>query len=231
MLNKKRNIVLAKILVVCIVVISFTGVVFADKTVKESKEKELFSTTTETRQVADVSDLEKFLSQPNVEMTRAVSLSVKTPCDAQYISNHSSWMYDSNRAVEIADDYLYPLYGVNFYTTSQVSFTSSTNPQTTLNILLNTYGNDADMVMGFSGRNTGGYSSLFGMAYLNNNAMLIRDWNLGENKLTILHEASHCWGNSNDDCGTTDCIMDYGTTANDNYFYCNSCESKTNFPN
>ncbi len=229
MINKKRIVFISKVLVICMLLLSFSITAFAEKD-DNDKDKDIRSSTTSTRQPADISELEMFLTEPTIEMNRAVSLTVKTPCDAQYINAHSSWMYDSNRAVEAADDYLYPLYGVDFYTISQVSFTSTTNPSTTLSNLYNTYNTHANMIMGFVGRNTGSYANLFGMAYVNRNTMLIRDWNLGENKLTILHEASHCWGNTNDDCGTTNCIMDYGTTASSPYFYCTSCKSKTNFP-
>lgn len=141
---------------------------------------------------------------------------VTSPCDAEFRAKYpSSWAYQANAAVERADDGLYDLYGIDYLSVSQQSWSSSgstmsallTNAKTSCGLTYN--GNlTADLMIAFTGKTT--TDRYIGLANVSAPYALIKDGGYDQNAACVQHETGHTYGCSHADKKwdtDTECIM------------------------
>jgi len=125
----------------------------------------------------------------------AVVVYINEPCDEEWRARYgANWMYWANYAVEVADDYLYQQFGIDYYSVAQnIWYSSSTTPSALLVEADQEVGrtNGADIMVAFTGQT---YGSTLGVGYINYGGSLIFDYRSSWNGITVRHETGHNYG-------------------------------------
>ncbi len=130
-----------------------------------------------------------------VGILASIPVYINEPCDEEFRARYpSSWMYWANYAIEVADDYLYQQFGIDYYSVAQnVWYSSSTTPEGLLAEANQEIGrtNGADIMVAFTGQK---YGSVLGVGYINYGGSLIFDYGSSWNWVTVRHETGHNYG-------------------------------------
>lgn len=158
-------------------------------------------------------------NNPNVRRTIYV-VYVTSPCDDEWRSKYSSYMYEAGRTVERADDMLYDEFGIDLYSVAQFPWTSSS---TTSSGLLDeaksnhglTYNGSltAEMMIAFSGVTPSDDPYITGIANVGAPYLVVFDNGYDINAETTQHEVGHtyslmhCESEIGSSYGDKDCVM------------------------
>lgn len=128
-----------------------------------------------------------------------VTVNVTSPCDNEFRQRYSDWAYQANRAVERADDGLYKLYGIDYRSVAQRTWSSSgADMSALLDNALNACGLKyngnltADLMIAFTGKTV--ESNVLGIAYVSAPYALIKDGGYNQNAACTQHESCHTYG-------------------------------------
>lgn len=144
-----------------------------------------------------------------------ITVNVTSPCDTEFRQRYSDWAYQANRAVERADDGLYKLYGIDYRSVAQRTWSSSGADMSALiknavNVCGLTYNGNlkADLMIAFTGKTVD--SGVLGIASVKEPYALVKDGGYDQNAACAQHESCHTYGCSHE--GTqwdndTACIM------------------------
>ncbi|WP_143298485.1 M12 family metallo-peptidase [Carboxydothermus islandicus] len=155
----------------------------------------------------------------------SIPVYINEPCDEEWRARYgTNWMYWANYAVEVADDYLYEQFGIDFYSVAQNVWNSNNiAPGDLLDEAKIEVGltNGADLMVAFSGQT---YGNTLGIAYINKPGSLIFDTGSRWNGIIVRHETGHNYGlaqwsptDGNHHCTRPTCLMYpilYGPTEN-----------------
>lgn len=140
-----------------------------------------------------------------------VIVKISSPCDTAFRQQYpSNYAYQTDRALELADDYLASEFGIDYRSVAQpvwnYSASNTTSPRTILNAAINSHGltyngtQTADLMVAFSGINPetvidGETYIYYGMADdIPADCAIIFDYGLSANAYNVQHETGHLYG-------------------------------------
>ena len=144
-----------------------------------------------------------------------ITVNVTSPCDTEFRQRYSDWAYQANRAVERADDGLYKLYGIDYRSVAQRTWSSSGADMgalldNALSVCGLTYNGNltADLMIAFTGKTVD--SGVLGIAYVSAPYALVKDGGYDQNAACTQHESCHTYGCSHEGAqwdNDTECVM------------------------
>ncbi len=163
-------------------------------TLPEGSERPNPIVTEEDRDLEQLPSLEELgLIEPF--RSSSIIININSPCDEEWRTKYgSSWMFWANHAIELADEYLFEQFSIDFRSVAQNIWHSSTIiPGDLLDEAYQEIGrtNGADIMVAFTGQL---YENTIGIAYLDYGGSLILDTGKDWNGIIVRHETGHNYG-------------------------------------
>lgn len=206
----RRNFIMRKSIFGIIIIVTFTlsnlfgnGVYNQETDIQEQKNLEIVSKLKYDSEMSENNKISAPVYEhksPSVRRTIYV-VYVTSPCDDEWRSKYSSYMYEAGRTVERADDELYNKFGIDLYSVAQFPWDSSNT--TSSNLLWEarsehglTYNGNltAEMMIAFSGVSPSDDSNITGVGYMNQPYLIVFDNGYSMNAETTQHECGHTYG-------------------------------------